>query len=50
LMMLVVGWSESAMTTKHKRKIRAMDSGVLLTANDTTDPGDTALSPALFMI
>jgi hypothetical protein len=32
LMMLVVGWWESDMTAKHTQKIRAMDSGVLLTA------------------
>jgi hypothetical protein len=31
-MMLVVGWWESDMTAKHTQKIRAMDSGVLLTA------------------
>jgi hypothetical protein len=30
--MLVVGWWESDMTAKHTQKIRAMDSGVLLTA------------------
>jgi hypothetical protein len=27
-----VGWWESDMTAKHTQKIRAMDSGVLLTA------------------
>jgi len=32
LMMLVVGWWESDMPAKHTQKIRAMDSGVLLTA------------------
>jgi hypothetical protein len=31
-MMLVVGWWESDMPAKHTQKIRAMDSGVLLTA------------------
>jgi len=33
-MMLVVGWWESDMPAKHTQKIRAMDSGVLLTAYD----------------
>jgi hypothetical protein len=35
-MMLVVGWWESDMTAKHTQKIRAMDSGVLLTAYGST--------------
>jgi hypothetical protein len=35
-MMLVVGWWESDMTAKHTQKIRAMDSGVLLTAYPVT--------------
>jgi len=35
-MMLVVGWWESDMPAKHTQKIRAMDSGVLLTAYERT--------------
>jgi len=36
-----VGWWESDMTAKHTQKIRAMDSGVLLTAYVANKAGES---------